>query len=358
MYDSHEKLGAKIVDFHGWLMPVQYTSIINEHMAVRNSAGVFDVSHMGEIIVKGSDAEDYLQWIVAGNVKRLEDGQCLYSPMCYTNGTMVDDLLVYRHSSTHFMVVVNASNIEKDFEWMLANRKNMNVKIMNQSDQFALLALQGPRSPKVIGNVLGTSFDDLRYYHFRMSEFQGQEILVSRTGYTGEDGFEIYLNPDLACGLFTELLQQDGVEPAGLGCRDTLRFEARLPLYGNELTDRVTPIDTGLKRFVDLDGDSFVGQQRLQQQAADGPDYKLYGLQMVDKGIARTGVVVSKLNADGEPGDVLGEVTSGSFCPSLDLNCALALLKPGAGKLGTEVLVEIRGKFKKAKIVKTPFYQR
>lgn len=358
LYSLHKKLNAKIVDFHGWLMPVQYSSIIQEHNAVRGSAGLFDVSHMGEFIVEGAEAEQFLQWIVTGDVKRLIDGQCLYTPMCYENGTIVDDLLVYRHNATKYMVVVNASNIEKDFDWMLSNTLNRKVEIRNESEQYALLALQGPKATKCINEVLKAEFDDLRYYHFRMSNYEGNQILVSRTGYTGEDGYEIYLAPNLAEKLFEEIIAMDQVEPAGLGCRDTLRFEARLPLYGNELTDQVTPLDTGLKRFVDLDGESFIGQKSLQEQAIRGVNHKLYGLEMIDKGIARTGVKVFALDSSQECGNYLGEVTSGSFCPSLDKNCALALLKPKSGKLGTEVLVEIRGKYKKAKLVKTPFYKR
>lgn len=358
LYALHEKLNAKIVDFHGWLMPVQYSSIIHEHNVVRKSAGLFDVSHMGEFIVEGFEAEEFLQWVVAGNVKRLIDGQCLYTPMCYDNGTIVDDLLIYRHNSTKYMVVVNASNIEKDFDWMVSNTKGMKVDVRNESEQYALLALQGPKATQCVNAVLKTEFDDLKYYHFRMSTYDGSQIVVSRTGYTGEDGYEIYVAPHLAEKLFEEILAIEQVEPAGLGCRDTLRFEARLPLYGNELTDQVTPLDTGLKRFVDLEGDSFIGQKSLQEQAISGANYKLYGLEMIDKGIARNGVKVYALDSSSECGDCLGEVTSGSFCPSLNKNCALALLKPKSGKPGTQVLVEIRGKFKKAKLVKTPFYKR
>ena len=358
LYELHERLGAKIVDFHGWLMPVHYSSILVEHQAVREHAGLFDVSHMGEFVVTGSDAEDYLQWIVTGDIKRLEPGQCLYSPMCYENGTIVDDLLVYKHNSSHYMIVVNASNIDKDFNWMKSHTDDFSVEIENQSDNFALLALQGPDSESHISSIFNADFDDLGYYRFKNVDYLGENILVSRTGYTGEDGFEIYLRPELASSLFETIISYRDIVPAGLGCRDTLRFEARLPLYGNELSDQVTPIDTGLKRFVDLDGDAFIGQEILRSQLETGADYKMYGLEMIDKGIARTGVKVFERLDDDKPGTLRGEVTSGSFCPSLNSNCALALLKPKSGKLGMTVLVEIRGKFKRAKIVKTPFYKK
>ena len=358
LFELHQSLGAKIVDFHGWLMPVHYSSILLEHEAVRKNAGLFDVSHMGEFTVTGSDAEDYLQWMVTGDVKRLENGQCLYSPMCYENGTIVDDLLVYKHSTTHYMIVVNASNIDKDYDWMKSHIGDRSVTISNDSDKYALLALQGPAAESHLASVFQEDFSDLGYYRFRELDYHGQTILLSRTGYTGEDGFEIYLKPELSSKLFEMILSQKDVVPAGLGCRDTLRFEARLPLYGNELSDRVTPIDSGLKRFVDLEGDEFIGQDVLRRQIENGADYKMYGLEMIDRGIARTGVKVYALSDKDEPGELRGEVTSGSFCPTLNTNCALALLKPKSGKPGTLLMVEIRGKFKRARIVKTPFYKK
>ena len=358
LFELHQRLGAKIVDFHGWLMPVQYSSILTEHQAVREAAGLFDVSHMGEFSVTGPEAEDYLQWVVAGNVKRLTDGQCLYSPMCYENGTIVDDLLVYRHNFNHYMIVVNASNIEKDFQWMQSNTERFSAKLDNHSEKYALLALQGPTAESHIGAVLNEDFSELQFYRFKLVKYRNETLLVSRTGYTGEDGFEIYLKPELASDFFELILSRDGIIPAGLGCRDTLRFEARLPLYGNELSDQVTPIDTGLKRFVDLEGDAFIGQEALRVQEHNGANHKLYGLEMVDKGIARTGVKVFE-SLDGDmPGKLKGVVTSGSFCPTLKSNCALALLEPKSGKPGTPVFVEIRGKLKRAKLVKTPFYKK
>ena len=195
LFELHQSLGAKIVDFHGWLMPVHYSSILLEHEAVRKNAGLFDVSHMGEFTVTGSDAEDYLQWMVTGDVKRLENGQCLYSPMCYENGTIVDDLLVYKHSMTHYMIVVNASNIDKDYDWMRSHIDDRSVTISNDSDKYALLALQGPAAESHLASVFQEDFSDLGYYRFRELDYHGQKILLSRTGYTGEDGFEIYFEP-------------------------------------------------------------------------------------------------------------------------------------------------------------------
>lgn len=357
--EFHESIGAKMVDFHGWYMPVQYEGILKEHEKVRTSAGLFDVSHMGEFLLEGEGAENYLQSMIANNVKKITDFQCQYSPLCYDNGTMVDDLLIYRYSPEKYMIVVNASNIEKDYDWFQGKLPaGSSLTLKNKSDEISLLALQGPKSEQVMEEVFQRSFVDLKFYRFLTCEYEGKEIVISRTGYTGEDGFEIYLENGLAESMAKKLLADERVKPVGLGARDTLRFEAKLPLYGNELTDQVTPIDAGLKKFCDFkSGDQFYGKERLEQQVEEGADWKLYGLEMIDKGIARTGYEVYS-EESGQEESHRGRITSGSFCPSLKTNCALALLKPKSGKPGTELFVDIRGKKKKAKIVKTPFYTR
>jgi len=343
-----------MVDFHGWNMPLQYEGILAEHRQVRESCGLFDVSHMGEFLVQGEGAQESLQHLMTNNVERLEDGQCLYTTMCYENGTVVDDLLVYRYEPQRFMVVVNASNIEKDYEWMNSNLLE-NTSLLNLSDEISLLALQGPKAEAVITRILGDSPKELGPFRFLEIQYEGAPILVSRTGYTGEDGFEIYLKKDRSVNLFQRLLEEEEVKPVGLGARDTLRFEAKLPLYGNELTDQITPLDAGLKKFCDLDGDPFIGQEVLRKIAEEKPEWKLCGLEMQEKGIPRTGYAVYSGNNEDFP---IGCVTSGSFCPTLDKNCALAMVQRTSVKVGSEVWIEIRNSRRMAKVIKTPFYKR
>lgn len=350
----HRELGARMVDFHGWEMPLQYEGILAEHKQVRESCGLFDVSHMGEFLFQGQDAADSLQRLVANNVKRLEDGQCLYSPMCYENGTVVDDLLVYRYGQKRFMVVVNASNIQKDFDWMQSNLVG-DTAMTDLSDEIALIALQGPKSSGVITRLIDSSLEELRPFRFLEIQHEGAPLLVSRTGYTGEDGFEIYLKKDRAEQLFKKFLEEEGVKPVGLGARDTLRFEAKLPLYGNELSDEITPLDAGLKKFCDLDGEFFIGQDALRKIMEVGPEWKLCGVEMVDKGIPRTGYEVYGGRLDQFP---IGCVTSGSFCPTLEKNCALVMVQSQEAKLGSELWIDIRNSRRCARIIKTPFYKR
>ncbi|MCO4782869.1 MAG: glycine cleavage system aminomethyltransferase GcvT [Candidatus Cloacimonetes bacterium] len=354
LYEVHQELGAKLIDFHGWIMPVQFEGIIKEHEHVRNSVGVFDVSHMGEFYLIGEDAQSALQKIVANNVSRLEDGQCLYSPLCYDNGTMVDDLLVYRFNSKKYMIVVNASNIQKDFDWM-SSKLSGDCKLTNHSDEISLLAVQGPKAQAALSSFFNKDLSTVATYRFTEIKYNNKDIIVSRTGYTGEDGFEIYLSDDDAITLYRELVAIDDVKPIGLGARDTLRFEAKLPLYGNELNDQVTPIETGLKRFCDMDGDDFIGKDVLAKQIEQKPSKKISGIEMLDRGIPRTGYPVFDAEVEGKQ---IGIVTSGSHCPTLEKTCALILMDRLGGKIGKQVWVEIRSKRKSAKIIKTPFYKR
>ncbi|MCJ8347626.1 glycine cleavage system aminomethyltransferase GcvT [bacterium] len=354
LYDVHKEIGAKLIDFHGWIMPVQFEGIIKEHEQVRSEAGIFDVSHMGEFYLEGPDSEIALQKIVTNNVKRLETKQCLYSPMCYENGTMVDDLLVYKFHDQKYMIVVNASNIDKDFDWM-QSKLTGDCKLENHSSKISLLAIQGPKSKDILSTFFSEDLSHLQTYRFTTLQYQGQEIILSRTGYTGEDGFEVYLENELAISLYKELLDLDGLKPIGLGARDTLRFEAKLPLYGNELSDQVTPIETGLKRFCDLEGDDFIGKDILIQQIEDKPSKKISGIEMLDRAIPRTGYAIFDQESEGKQ---IGVVTSGSHCPSLEKTCALILMDRLGGKIGKRVWVEVRNKRKLAKIVKTPFYKK
>ena len=332
-------------------MPVQYSGIIKEHEAVRTQCGVFDVSHMGEFELKGRDAQKALQKLLPNDVSHLSDFQCLYSPLLREDATIVDDLLVYRYNPEHYMIVVNASNIEKDFEHM-SQRLGGEVSLTDKSTRLSLIAVQGPTSPQIVSKVLNAELEDLKTYCFRIGEINSDSLVVSRTGYTGEDGFEIYLPNHCAAVVFEQLIAA-GAIPCGLGARDTLRFEARLPLYGNELTDETNPLETGLGRFVKMDGHDFIGKDALTKISAEGVTRKLVGLEFSDRAISRTGAAVQT-----KASEPIGFVTSGSFCPSLNKSCALALVKAEGIKIGTKLLVETRGKFRDAVVVRTPFYKR
>ncbi|REE91705.1 aminomethyltransferase [Paenibacillus taihuensis] len=349
--------GARCIDFGGWELPVQFSGIQKEHDAVRQQAGLFDVSHMGEFFVTGRFAEAFLQLVTTNDVSKLVDGQAQYTLMCYPDGGVVDDLLVYRITADQFMVVVNAANIDRDFEWM---REHLigDVTLENKSSELALLALQGPSAAAIMA-LAAEQFDCGKLAPFRFEaavSVGGVQSLVSRTGYTGEDGFEIYVSANQAQHVWRSLFaagEAFGLQPAGLGARDTLRFEARLPLYGQELSDRISPLEAGLSPFVKLDKGNFIGRDALVRQRADGVLRKLVGIEMIDRGIPRCHYPVC--TADGTP---IGEVTSGTQSPTLKRNLGLALIETGCTGIGTEVWVEVRGKLLKAEVVKTPFYKR
>ncbi|WP_407307482.1 glycine cleavage system aminomethyltransferase GcvT [Desulfosporosinus sp. SB140] len=355
LYEEHQAAKAKLIDFGGWEMPVQYTGVIEEHHAVRRNAGLFDVSHMGEIDVRGKDALAFVQMLITNDASKLENGKILYSPMCYPDGGIVDDLLVYRHDPDHFLLVVNASNTEKDFAWMLEQVKSFEVSVENISDQYAQLALQGPQAEKILQQLTRVDLKSLKYYTFTYGEIDGVESLISRTGYTGEDGFEIYVSPQYGRQLWRKILEigsAEGIQPIGLGARDTLRFEARLPLYGNELGAAITPLEAGLGIFVKLDKSDFIGKDALLKQKEQGIPRKLVGLEMIGRGIARSHYPLQK------DGQEIGFVTSGSFSPTLDKNIALGLVRADIAVLGQELDVMIRGKAVQAKIIPSLFYKR
>lgn len=355
LYEEHKKAGAKLIDFGGWEMPVQYAGVIEEHTTVRTKAGLFDVSHMGEVDVKGKDASAYVQYIVTNDVTRIQDGQILYSPMCYPKGGIVDDLLVYRYDDEHFYIVVNASNADKDFAWMQENAEGFNIQLENRSNQVAQLALQGPYAEKILQKLTSENLAEIKYYWFKHGVVDGIACLISRTGYTGEDGFEVYLEPEKASQLWRKILEEgsrEGVQPIGLGARDTLRFEARLPLYGNELGPDISPLEAGLGFFVKLDKENFVGKDALLEQREKGIPRKLVGLEMVERGIARSHYSLQK------EGEEVGFVTSGSFSPTLNKNIALGLIRADLAQMGETLDVIIRGKAVKAKIISSLFYKR
>ncbi|WP_299087987.1 glycine cleavage system aminomethyltransferase GcvT [uncultured Metabacillus sp.] len=356
LYNVYKSYGAKTIDFGGWDLPVQFSSIKEEHEAVRTKAGLFDVSHMGEVEIRGKDSLAFLQKIVTNDVALLKDGGAQYTAMCYENGGTVDDLLIYRKAEDDFLLVINASNIEKDVEWLTSHLFG-DVTIKNISDEVALLALQGPVAENVLQSLTDTDLSEIKFFKFKDGvNIAGSKVLVSRTGYTGEDGFEIYCAADDAVGLWQRILEagkENGVIPCGLGARDTLRFEANLPLYGQELSKDITPIEAGIGFAVKPNKEvDFIGKAVLKEQKENGPARKLVGIELIDKGIPRHGYEV--FAGDEE----IGIVTTGTQSPTLKKNIGLALLKAEYTKLGTEVEVQIRKKRLKAVVVTTPFYKR
>ncbi len=350
---EHKRMGAKMVDFGGWEMPVQYTSIIEEHKAVRENAGVFDVSHMGEIKVEGKDALPFVDHLIVNSVSKLKNGQICYSPMCYERGTIVDDLLAYRFSEKKVLLVVNASNTEKDFEWIKKSSEGYDVEISNLSKDYAQIAFQGPKAEEILKEISGVNLAEIGFYHFTVGRINGVECIVSRTGYTGEDGFELYFEADAAVAMWRKLLEIGkpyNVKACGLGARDTLRFEACYMLYGNDIDDTTTPLEAGLKWTIDFEKD-FTGKEVLVKQLEEGLTRRLRGLE-ISRGIARHGYKI--FSSDGKE---IGYVTSGTKSPTLGKSLALAYLAKGHTKVGTEVFVEIHSKKVSAKVVKTPFYR-
>ncbi|MBG9444882.1 glycine cleavage system aminomethyltransferase GcvT [Cytobacillus firmus] len=356
LFEVYKDYGAKTIDFGGWDLPVQFSSIKEEHEAVRTKAGLFDVSHMGEIEVKGTDSLKYLQKMMTNDISKLKNSGAQYTAMCYENGGTVDDLLVYKIEDDHYLLVVNASNIEKDFNW-LQDHAEGNVELKNLSEDMAQLAIQGPLAEKVLQKLAGTNLSDIGFFKFQQDvDLKGKKALVSRTGYTGEDGFEVYCDAKDAAALWNEILEagkEEGVLPCGLGARDTLRFEANLALYGQELSPDITPLEAGIGFAVKVNKEAdFIGKEVLKNQKENGVPRKLAGIEMIDRGIPRHGYPVYK----GE--ELIGEVTTGTQSPTLKKNIGLVLIKKEHAELGTELAVEIRGKRLKAKIETTPFYKR
>ena len=349
LYDKHVAQGALMSPFGGFDMPIQYSGIVDEHQAVRTACGVFDVSHMGEVLITGCDAERYVNHIFTNNVVGMPNGKILYGMMCYEDGGVVDDLLVYKVGDQRFFLVINAANIDKDWAWIQEQAKGYDVQLEHQSDMYGELAVQGPDSEQVMKDVLGIDGSDLTFYTFK----EIGNVIVSRTGYTGEDGFEIYATPIYINKCWDKLMASGRCKPCGLGCRDTLRFEVGLPLYGDELSADITPIMAGLGIFVKLDKDEFIGKEALAKQKADGPAKKIVGIELADKAIPRHGYMV--LNMEGES---IGEVTTGYHTISTDKSVCMALIDTPYAKLDTEVQIQIRKKVFSGKVVKKQFYHK
>lgn len=354
LYNAHLAAGAKMVEFGGWLMPVQYEGILKEHQTVRSAAGLFDVSHMGEIEVSGSGARPFIQKIITNDLSRLHPGSALYTPMCHPQGGTVDDLLVYQLEVDRYLLVVNASNTEKDYLW-LTSQVPEDVTILDVSGQTGQLALQGPLALQILQKLTPVNLSEITYFNFVQGQVQGVHCLISRTGYTGEDGFELYFAAEQAEILWQVILSAglpEGLKPVGLGARDTLRFEACLALYGHELTDSISPVMAGLGWTVKFNKPEFAGRESLLKEKEAGPSHKLVGLEMIDRGIPRQGYSIS------QEGQEVGWITSGTFAPTIGKNLGLGYVAVQWAEVGTELDVLVRGKPLKARVVPKPFYKR
>jgi aminomethyltransferase len=353
--ELHKKLGGKMIEFCGWEMPVEYSGIIPEHMAVRTRAGLFDVSHMGEVLVTGKQALAYVQWLTPNDAARLAPGQVQYTALMTPESTFVDDMLVYSIGPEEYFLVVNAANVDKDFAWIAGHTKGFEVKVENQSDAYSQVALQGPLAEKLLQPLTDIDLAGMKSFHWAKGKVVGVACLVSRTGYTGEDGFEIYTTDPNPGVIWTTLIEKGtplGLLPIGLGARDTLRLESKLMLYGNDISDKTTVLEADLKWIVKLQKGDFLGKQVIEKQLAEGLKRKLVGFEMAEPGIARPHYPVYF------KGQRVSDIASGTFSPLLKKAIGLAYLPIEATAVGTEFEIEIRSKRTKARVIPTPFYKR
>jgi aminomethyltransferase len=351
LFDRHIELGGNMVSFGGYLLPTHYSGINLEHLGVRSKAGLFDVSHMGEFIISGSDAESFLQKVTVNDVTSLSVGQAQYSAMCYANGGIIDDILIYKKKN-EFMLVVNAANNEKDLDWLKSHAKG-DIRIENMSDDIGLVAIQGPRSRNILQTLTDSNLTNIQFYHFVEGRLNGKKAIISRTGYTGELGFEIYAKSDDIGEIWDAIMkagQDKGLEPAGLGCRDTLRMEMKLALYGNDIDDTTNPIEAGLGWITRLGKTDFMGKKALLEAKAN-VTRRLVCLEMTERAIPRQGYTI--LMND----ESVGIITSGTMSPSLETGIGIGYVNRPFDKSGTELLVDIRGRMKSAVVVKPPFYK-
>jgi aminomethyltransferase len=358
LFGEHQRLGAKLIDFGGWMMPVNYPpGILEEHKATRNAIGVFDVCHMGEVHFRGKRAAEAVQRLVTNNVGGMVDGRAMYAVACHEAGGIVDDLIVYRVAADHFLIVVNASNIDKDHRHFVENVGSW-CEISNESDATALIAFQGPAAASALAGLTKADLASLPYFHFLANQqVAGLPAWIARTGYTGEDGFEIFCPVEHAVAMWNALLDaaaKVGGKPVGLGARDTLRLESRLSLYGNDLSDTTTPLEAGLGWVVKFAAGDFIGKAALLRQHDTGPARRLAGFEMRERGIARHGYAIK----DETTGGVLGEVTSGSVGPTIGKNIGMGYVPAAYAEPGTRIVIDCRGKPALAEVVKGPFYRR
>lgn len=360
LYEKHVTYKGEIVEYAGWLLPVKYEGLSEEHNAVRNNAGLFDVSHMGEVSIKGKDAFDFVNYLITNDLSTINDGQAIYALMCYDNGGVVDDLIVYRKSKEDMFLVVNAANAEKDVKWIIEQSKKFNVNVEDISDKIAQIALQGPRAEKILQKLAKNInlAEDIKFFTFKENVELDDcgKFFVSRTGYTGEDGFEIYGPGEAMQKLWDKILKignEDGIKPCGLGCRDTLRFEAALPLYGNEMNEEITPLEAGLGYFVKLKKDAdFIGKSALTKIKEKGVSRKLIGLELKGKGIARHGAKVFKGDKE------IGFVTTGYMSPTLGKTIANVIVDADQAEIGNEVSVQLRNKKVPAVLISKKFLKK
>lgn len=354
LYDEHVKSKGKMVEFGGWDMPVQYSGLADEHETCRTRVGLFDVSHMGEVVVKGAGALDYLNKLVTNNVSKIKDNQAQYTVMCYENGGCVDDLIIHRISGDEFFICVNASNTDKDFEWMRSHAP-AGVSVENVSDQYTQIAVQGRFAQELLQTLTKTNLSEIKYYWFRKGEVLGEPAIIARTGYTGEDGFEIYVPWNSGPRIWNALLeagQKYGVKPCGLGARDTLRTEMKFPLYGHEINQNLTPLEAGLGWVVKLDKPNFTGKAALANLKEHGLKRTLVGLRSLGKAIPRQGYAIE------HAGKAVGVVTSGTLSPSLKTGIAIASVDRNLSEIGTKLDVVVRDQRIPHEVVETPFYKR
>ena len=338
LYDEHVAQNAKMEEFAGFLMPIVYDTITREHNAVRNRVGMFDVSHMGEFIVKGKEATPFVDHVFCNDILDKEPGSVTYGMMLYETGTIVDDLLVYKVSDEEYFFVVNASNISKDYNWLVDQTESFDVVVSNRSDEYAEIAIQGPDAEAKMKELLNLDLSDLKFFHFDQFDYGPYQLLISRTGYTGEDGFEIYADETAILELW-QLFLENGITPCGLGARDTLRFEAALPLYGHEISDEITPLEAGLKYFTKINSESdFIGKQALLEQEEAGLERRVVGLELEQRQVPRAGYEVYHED------ELIGHITTGYLSVTLNKPIALALIKRPYTKQGTKVSVKIRNK--------------
>ena len=353
LYAAHQALGAKIIDFGGWAMPLQYTGILDEHRAVRGAAGMFDVSHMGEVTFVGPRAGEAIQRLITNDLGKLSDGKALYTTVCYPDGGIVDDCIVYREAQDRFLIVVNASNTAKDFSWF-AEHAGASCQVRNVSDQYGLLAVQGPRAVELLAGLTPAPLSSVPGFHFLDCELAGVAVRAARTGYTGEDGFELFVPSGQTERLWSAVLEagkQVGLKPIGLGARDTLRLEAKLSLYGNDIDADHTPLEAGLGWVVK--GKGYIGEEAIEAQRARGLTRRLVGFVMKDRAIARHGYPI----VDGS-GTQVGVVTSGTVGPTVGLNIGLGYVPVALSNPGTSLSIDCRGKVSRAEVVQGPFYKR
>jgi glycine cleavage system T protein len=355
LYEQHKRDGGKIVEFAGYLMPIQFTNIIQEHNQVRTKVGVFDVSHMGEIFVEGIEAIRFLDYLLTNHVALMKDGSCLYTMMCYENGTTVDDLIVYKYNDTKFLLVINASNDEKDYRWIKEKSSPFQVSITSLSHFYGEVAIQGPDSERLLTTLLGKELSEIEFFMFTEVMYKDIPLIISRTGYTGEDGFEVFIPWDKTETFYLDLFKVPEVDlkPIGLGARDTLRFEASLPLYGHELSDSINPVEARLNKFIAFDKGGFIGREALWITYQDSNPRCLVGFMLDEKGIAREGYDVFN-----EHKESIGQVTTGYSLESYERSIGLCMIPKKYSQLGSKIYIQIRKNLVPATIIKRNFYQK